>query len=476
MPVAPTLRWQLPERLLRGAANPGKLLIHNGTGKTVQLGTLTLACAEPGITVHAEARELSPANGESVELPFTLTIAPAAAVRRVLLLAAGALPLGGTTIELPPPFTVTTNTPPKLTGDVMLVTISGTVSTSLATPPAAQVTIGIPAACRLDGDESIVLPPLKPNTPTPFAANCFFTREQACRLRGPRDEGVPITLKAQGFDPIITSWRVPIDHFQRAPQHLGSISGGQISLQVNNFSDLPHQVALCYDAYPGWAGGAYRQTLPIAAGESATFTHPVHWADARQLDPGYVWLAMRASVDDREHDAGQMFLDQELEQSWYFNAHEQLPAEAEGKDEEWDAAQIFSMTPAQAEEAGWKRLLTGSVCWYDEITEQLKLPKSFSGLLVAATQLHASKDEVVHVGYYGNVQPAAIIINGKEIPAKKLPAPGEVTGEGITLHAGVNTLLPRDALPAAENRRQGSRRPGETRLLRHPARTRQHNA
>lgn len=414
-PPLPPLSASFSKTLTRGAANRGILLLRSDSDQPSALEGLSLRCLEPGVALNLEATQASlPAQGR-VELPFTLEIEPSARARNALLtLRTGKELVGGIPVALPPPFRLELEPLPEFRGDLTLAVLRGHVLSSLAAPPKITIEARLPESCLLAGSNSFAVQPAAPFTPTPFAFSVMMPHGLAQALRGSRNEGVEVALKAEGFEPVRSAWKIPVNPYPRKPHAIGSLSGGKIDLLVENFTDRGREVTLSCEPCPGWAGGPFQVAAAVPAGKTEHFLHTVRWAQPDRLDPGFAWLPLSARIDGKTLDGGHVFIDQDMEQDWWVSVGLLQPGES---DEEL-TDEVLSMTPQEAEKKGWKRVRIQSVLWWDELARQLlgEEAEKKTVPLLAATRLFSPTEKKVRIGFYGAVPPETVIVNGKEIP------------------------------------------------------------
>ncbi len=347
------------------------------------------------------------------------------------------------------PFQVILDPTPPLEGDVILMTLKGRVTTSLQDAPEVTLEPAIPPGVLLDSPARLTLRP-KPNAPAAFAFTLRLSRNDAQKLRGGRNQGVSIRLTASGIEPIDTHWIVPVNPFQRAPHLIGTVSGGTITLRVDNFTDRDREVTLAFTPSPGWKTGTSSATQRVPAGTTGRFTWPVTWDDPTQLDPGLAWIPLQATVDGNAFTAGTLFLDQNLEQVWQLGALEMKP----GNETAWDKTPVdVEFKPEDAEKRGWPKVTTGSVLdWPALIAPLFEKGKVPTSLLAAVTQVRAPEAQQVRLGFAGPTAPARILLNGVPVDAdwEALAKKGGIRAEPVELRKGMNSIVLEILLPVPE--------------------------
>ena len=347
-----------------------------------------------------------------------------------------------------PPYRLVIEETPAMEGDVILITLKGHVFTSLTGAQEVSVEPALPAAFLLEGPARLSVKPA-PGKPAPFAFTYRLSREEAQALRGGRNQGVAVRLATSGRESVEARWLVPVSPYLRAPHHNATVSGGAISLRVDNFTGKDREVTLAFDPYPGWAGGPQTASKRIAAGTTARFDWPVAWADPVKLDPGFAWLPLRAVVDGAAFDAGKVFLDQDLEQEWWIGLLELKP----GEEAEWNPCVMLALDPAAAKNKGWTRVTTQTVLWWPALAVRLIKGGVMPACQMAAvTQVRAPEAKKVRLGFTGPTAPARIFVNGVPVEADwaALRKKGGVRSEPVQLNKGLNTVAVEVLLPVSE--------------------------
>jgi hypothetical protein len=392
---------------------------------------------------------LTDPDGEWTVLVEDLTDGATAAVKLTKTEAPGGRPVAASLPpKLQPPFRVLLDSTPVLEGDVILVALKGRVTTSLVDAPEVTIEPAVPAGFLMDGPARLTLNP-KPGAPAAFVFNYRLSRVDAQSLRGGRNQGVPVRLTSPGLEPIETRWLVPVNPYQRAPHWIGVISGGVVSLRVDNFTDRGREVALSCDPYPGWADGARVAAKRVPPGTTERFEWPVAWADPSKLDPGLAWIPLHATVDGAAFDAGRLFLDQNLEQNWRISMLEMKP----WNEAAWETGPAAALDPGDAEIRGWPKVTIGTVLDWPVLTALLlEKGKAPTSLLAAVTDVLSPEAKKVRIGFAGPTAPERIFLNGMPVEAdwKALAKKGGVHAEPVELRKGVNTVALEILLPVPE--------------------------
>jgi hypothetical protein len=347
-----------------------------------------------------------------------------------------------------PPYSLVVEETPAMEGDVILVTLKGHVFTSLPGTHEVSVEPAIPAAFLLECPARLSVTPA-PDKPAPFAFTYRLSREEAQALRGGRNQGVAVRLTVPGREDITASWKVPVSPYLRAPHHNATVSGGAVSLRVDNFTGKNREVTLAFDPYPGWADGTRATLKRITAGTSARFDWPVTWNDPVKLDPGFAWLPLRATVDGAAFAAGKVFLDQDLEQEWWIGLLVMKP----GEETDWNPCAMLALDPAAANKKGWTRVTTETVLWWPALAARLVKDSVMPACQMAAvTQVRAPEAKKVRVGFTGPTAPARIFVNGVPVEADwaALRKTGGVRSEPVLLNKGLNTVAVEVLLPVPD--------------------------
>ena len=423
--------------LVRGATNPGVLLIRNAGPDPLPLAGLTAACNAPGIRFSLSAMTGTiPAGGET-KSPTVLQIDPSCPAGPALLeLRRGDAVLGAARVAVPEPFTVTFESTPYLDGDLILTEIRGRVRTSVA----GRVPIAI---CPV----GVALPEAVVTSQTAYAETAFaipliVSRTQAQALRGPRNEGINLTLQASGLPAGRANYKPSILPLARAPQPIGSISGGKLAVRINNYTKTEQRVAIDLAPLPGGAMESWKESCVIPSQSSQTLERPVAGL-VPTIDPGLFSLALGWTTGESPRERTVLPVEEVLEQEWWVKTElVSLTAPARGG----DAVPVLPASAAERTAAGWRRVVTQSVLWWEELANK----PARVGRLYAATQVQTLIARKVRVGFAGPTPPTQMWVNGELLDAAwpALAKTGGMRTESIALSAGSNSIIMALDLPA----------------------------
>jgi len=423
--------------VVRGAPNQGVLRIHNAGPDPLPLAGLTAACDAPGIRLSLSAMTGTvPAGGES-KLPVTLEIDPACPAGPALLeLRHGDAVLGAARVAVPEPFTVTFESTPYFDGDLILTEIRGSVRTSAA----GRVPIVIrPAGLALP---EIVVTSQTAYAETAFAIPLIVSRAQAQALRGLRNEGIDLTLQASGLPAGRANYKPNILPLARAPQPIGSISGGKLAVRINNFTKTEQRVAIVLAPLPGGAAEPWKESRVLPSQSSQTLERPVAGL-VPTIDPGVLNLALDWTTGESPRERTVLPVEEVLEQEWWVKTElVSLTAPARADDE----VPVLPPSAAERTAAGWHRVVTQSVLWWEELAPK----QARNGRLYAAMQVQVPTARKVRVGFTGPTPPERLWVNGEllDVAWRALAKTGGLSAEPIVLSAGSNSVVMALDLPA----------------------------
>jgi hypothetical protein len=356
------------------------------------------------------------------------------------------------------PFTVTLESTPYLDGDLIVTEIRGTLKCVAAGP--TPVTIRLPAGPAGAAREVTVTSP-KANTEVPFALPLWMTRAQAQAVCGLRYDGVELTVTAPGMPTTRFRYVPNILPLARAPQRIGSLTGGKLAVKINNFTQTEQRVAISLATLPGENGKAWQASKIIAPQSTGVLERAV--AELPVLsDPGLYNVALEWRVGDAAQERAALAVETVYEQEWWVkvvNPLEKLEQGGPGDqlapaDEEAslaapkDEAPMFPDTPTAREKAGWRRVVTQGVVWWADVAP----PKFTVGQVYVATQVAAPKDMAVRVAFLGPSKPTAAWVNGALLakapasasapkPKDKSALPAPPLGVPSALKAGKNVVV-----------------------------------
>lgn len=436
-PAGPRFAFTPDAPLVRGTMNRGRV---RGEG-------LTVGCDTPGVRASLAA------DGQ-----LGLDIAPdAPAGPAFLALRRGESAAGGLRVEIPEPFTVAFASTPYLDGDLIVTEIRGVVRSSLAA--ATPVTI------RGAGQEVTVNCPAA-NQDVPFAIPLFLTRARAQALCGLRHEGVAVTLSAPGVPAVTATWKPNILPLQRAPQRVGSVSGGTLAVRINNFTPTEQRIAVTLAALPGETAKPWQASATVAPHGSATVERSLPGLPAA-IDPGLHDVALDWTAGGVARERAVLPVEEVLEQEWWINIQSPQIGKKTPADDE---IPTLPPDPKAREQAGWRRVVTQSVLWWNELAP----PKGKPGRLYAAAGFEAPQAGPICAGFTGPCRPAGIWINGDPLefgppkPAGKGKAPADPTvmsAAPIAAHQGENSVVFAVDLPLKTR----TKSPGTSLVLQDPA-------
>jgi hypothetical protein len=356
----------------------------------------------------------------------------------------------------PVPYTLEMESVPRIEGDIIIATIRGKLRSTVDGEQEAVVTIGMPAETLLSGTTRIPLR-VRGGQATPFELTFCMHRDQFLTvyngvdyareqvqiglIRMVNNEGIRVRAEIGGKTVAQTKWTVDIMRWLRKPNPLGTLTGGEIHVLVQNLSDKDRQVELSCAGLPGWAGKGLQVSQQVPAGELVTVKQAVTWADSAKADPGYHWLPMAVKVDGKPFDGATIFVDEEPEQIWWTrfqpatdatNSPPGLPAE-----------------PGQAASAGWTNLTCQSVIWGVSVSGLLsgKGPNA-AGAILAGACVNAPTAREAKVGFVGSKPPSRIWVNDQLVEGDW----GGMKGGGVgakpaAFRKGVNVVVMEVALP-----------------------------
>jgi len=472
--VGPRASFTATKPLVRGGPSHGVLRVTNPGKAPLSLAGLSVGCRDSHIRVDAKAQTGAvPARG-TADIPITLDIAPAARVGAALVeLRRGELLVCGARIDLPEPFVVAFEQTPYLDGDLIVTEIRGTIRTSAVA--ATPITIRLPAAVVQAGIAAVAEVAVKTATAgveVPFAIPLCMSRAQAQSLRGLRDQGIELLIAAPGLQDGRVTWKPNILPLARAPQRLSTVSGGTLGVRVNNFTQSEQQVSFTVAQPPGATAKAWQEKSTIAPQSSKAFDRSVSPLPPT-IDPGLYDLAVQWHVGGGNRPPCVLRVEEVHEEEWWVKFEPgALPSgvTAKGKpkgkgktgprqdsptipelDEEPDSPELPA-TAADRERAGWRRVVTQSVLWWNELESK----PNAKGLIRAAAVVYAPQAGERRIGFTGSGVPAAIWVNEKRV-ALPLPRPStkdkkppdlfRICPESVALRKGANSVAFEFILP-----------------------------
>lgn len=416
--------------LVRGAPNQGTLCLRNQGSAALSPQGLALACDMPGVRLGTTALPATVPGGGASEFPVTLEIDPASLAAPALIeLRRGDVVLGGARVSIPEPCTVTFETTPYLDGDLIITEIRGVIRSSIGGRT--------PMVIRLAGElaSETVVTNAAPYAETPFTIPLFLSRARAQEWRGLRNEGIDLTVQAAGLPAVHTNYKPNILPLARAPQRIGSISGGKLAVRINNFTKAEQRVAVTVAPLPGGPAVLWKESCVMPAGSSTTLERPVSALTA-SIDPGIYAVALDWTAGAVARERTALSVEEVLEQEWWVKAEPVTAGAAQRTDDE---APVLPSGIAAREQSGWCRAVTQSVLWWGDLA-----PKSSgAGRLYAATQVTAPTMRKVRVGFAGPTPPMRLWVNGElvEAPWSALARTNGVSAEPVTLAAGTNCVV-----------------------------------
>jgi hypothetical protein len=295
---------------------------------------------------------------------------------------------------------------------------------------------------------------------------------------GLRHEGIDLSLQAPGQPPGTANYAPNILPLARAPQRVGSVSGGRLAVRINNFTGAKQRVAVTLAPLPGEDAKPWQATVVAEPRSTATIERAVAGLP-HTIDPGLYDVALEWTAGDGAARRATLFIEEVLEQEWWVRfepakaAAKPGPA-ANGKAPEnaappaGEAAPALPDSAAEREKEGWRRVVTQGVLWWKDLAP----PKSGPGRLYAATRIESPQARPVLVGSMGPVLPAALWINRTRLelappkPAKDAKTPTDsvaLCAKPVDLRKGANSVGLAFDLPSK------AQSPGTSLVLRDPA-------
>jgi len=423
--------------LVRGAPNQGMLHIQNHTNTPLPLTGLSVVCSEPGVARHLQDSTATIPAGGKGEISLTLTLAPETPVGPALLrLMRGTVALGGAMLPVPEAYDITFAPTPYLDGDLILTEIRGTVRTSVAGKTAITIRLATEAARAVSAQPAIVVTSPTAYTDMPFAIPLAMSRAQAQALRGLRNEGIALTMQAAGLPARTVNYKPNILPLARAPQRIGSLTGGEVSVRINNFTQQAHRVSMTCAPLPGGPAESWKHADTVQAQASVTLKRP-RVRLTSPIDPGLYHLVLDWAVDSRACERTTMRIEEVLEQEWWVKAVEIQPGEDAVQDEMPPA---FPTEPDARRREGWRQVVTQGVLGGAVELLPAGMP---ADRLYAATDVFAPQAQAVRVGFTGPTMPVRLWMNGEllDTPWHVLAKTDGMRPEPVPLIAGVNSVI-----------------------------------
>ncbi len=349
----------------------------------------------------------------------------------------------------PVPYALEMEAVPRIEGDIIIATIRGKLRSAVEGEQEAVVTVGMPAETLLSGTTRIPLR-VKGGQATPFELTFCMHRDQFLTvyngvdyareqvqiglIRMVNNEGIRVRAEIAGKTVAQAKWTVDIMRWLRKPNRVGTLTGGEIKILVENLSDKDRQVELSGAGLPGWAGKGLQVGQPVPAGKCVPVKQAVTWADSAKADPGFQWAPLSVKVDGRAFNGATVFVDEELEQVWWCRYQPAAGAT--------NSLPGLPADPAQAAAAGWSALTCQSVIWGGPVSQALAAqdPKA-SGTALVAAYVSAPGAREVKAGFLGSKAPRRIWINDVLVEADWAKVgSGAVAAKPAALKKGLNTV------------------------------------